>query len=172
MRYFALLDGKPGNYGVVVPDLPGCTSAGKTADASYRNAIAAVRLWVEDALADGEKLPRARSLMDMLADRDIRRTLAAGAALMVIPLVRDSGAAGKGQYLGGRRHAGGDRRGGGRAWDHALGLHCQRGIGKNPPRDLMAEHEPSIGATSEWFTPPEYFGAPQPRPLTAKTGVP
>jgi len=25
----------------------------------------------------------------------------------------------------------------------------------------MAEHEPSIGATSEWFTPPEYFeGAP------------
>jgi len=21
----------------------------------------------------------------------------------------------------------------------------------------MAEHEPSIGATSEWFTPPEYF---------------
>jgi hypothetical protein len=24
----------------------------------------------------------------------------------------------------------------------------------------MAEHEPSIGATSEWFTPPEYFEAP------------
>jgi hypothetical protein len=23
----------------------------------------------------------------------------------------------------------------------------------------MAEHEPSIGATSEWFTPPEYFEA-------------
>ena len=21
----------------------------------------------------------------------------------------------------------------------------------------MAEHEPSIGVTSEWFTPPEYF---------------
>ena len=35
----------------------------------------------------------------------------------------------------------------------------------------MAEHEPSIGATSEWFTPPEYFEGPEPRPLTAKTGV-
>jgi predicted RNase H-like HicB family nuclease len=91
MRYFALLDGKHGNYGVVVPDLPGCTSAGKTADASYRNAIAAVRLWVEDALADGEKLPRPRSLVEMLADRDIRRALAAGAALMIVPVVRDSG---------------------------------------------------------------------------------
>jgi len=34
----------------------------------------------------------------------------------------------------------------------------------------MAEHEPSIGATSEWFTPPEYFEDPEPRPLTAKTG--
>jgi hypothetical protein len=34
----------------------------------------------------------------------------------------------------------------------------------------MAEHEPSIGATSEWFTPPEYFEGPEPRPCTAKTG--
>jgi predicted RNase H-like HicB family nuclease len=91
MRYFALLDGKEGNYGVVVPDLPGCTSAGKTADAAYRNAIEAVRLWVEDALEDGEKLPRARSLMEMLADKDVRRALADGAALMIVPLVRDAG---------------------------------------------------------------------------------
>ena len=36
----------------------------------------------------------------------------------------------------------------------------------------MAEHEPSIGATSEWFfTPPEYFEGLELRPLTAKTGV-
>ena len=34
----------------------------------------------------------------------------------------------------------------------------------------MAEHEPSIGATPEWFTSPEYFEGPEPRPLTAKTG--
>jgi len=84
MKYFALLDGKQGNHGIVVPDLPGCTSAGKTADAAYRNAIAAVRLWVEDALADGETLPRARSLAELLADRQIRRALAAGAALLLL----------------------------------------------------------------------------------------
>jgi len=34
----------------------------------------------------------------------------------------------------------------------------------------MAEHEPSIGATPEWFTSPDYFEGPEPRPLTAKTG--
>jgi len=46
MRYVALVDGKKGAYGVVVPDLPGCTSAGKTVDA-YHNAIEAVQLRVE-----------------------------------------------------------------------------------------------------------------------------
>jgi predicted RNase H-like HicB family nuclease len=50
MRYIALVDGKAGAYGVVVPDLPGCTSAGSTTDAALRNAVDAVRLWVEDPL--------------------------------------------------------------------------------------------------------------------------
>jgi len=40
MRYVALVDGKKGAYGVVVPDLPGCTSAGKTIDAAYHNKLA------------------------------------------------------------------------------------------------------------------------------------
>src|SRR5262249_28078170 len=35
----------------------------------------------------------------------------------------------------------------------------------------MAEHEPSIGATSEWFTPPEYFEGPELRPLTPRTSA-
>ena len=58
MRYIALVDGKAGAYGVVVPDLPGCTSAGSTTDEALRNAIEAVRLWVEDAIDTGEALPR------------------------------------------------------------------------------------------------------------------
>ena len=71
-------------------DLPGCTPAGKTADAAYRNGVEAVRLWVEeDALEDGEKLPRPRSLMELLAGREVRRALAAGAALIMVPVVRD-----------------------------------------------------------------------------------
>jgi len=56
-RYVALVDGKPGSYGLTVPDLPGCTSAAATIDEILRRATEAVRLWAEDALADGEKLP-------------------------------------------------------------------------------------------------------------------
>jgi predicted RNase H-like HicB family nuclease len=91
MRYVALVDGKPGAYGVVVPDLPGCTSMGKTIEAAYRNAVEAVRLWVEDAVEDGEKLPPARGLIAMMADSDVRKALANGAALIFVPVLRDAG---------------------------------------------------------------------------------
>ena len=47
-RYVALVDGKPGSYGLTVPDLPGCTSAAATIDEVLRRATDAVRLWVED----------------------------------------------------------------------------------------------------------------------------
>jgi predicted RNase H-like HicB family nuclease len=90
-RYVALIDGKRGAYGVVVPDLPGCTSAGKTIDQAYRNAIEAVRLWVEDAEASGEKLPRQRALEALRSDSDVAAALAAGAAVVLIPVLRDSG---------------------------------------------------------------------------------
>ena len=32
MRYFVMIDGKIGAYGVVFPDLPGCAAMGKTID--------------------------------------------------------------------------------------------------------------------------------------------
>ena len=90
-RYVALIDGKRGAYGVVVPDLPGCTSAGKTIDQAYRNTIEAVRLWVEDAEASGEKLPRPRSLEALRADTEVAAALSEGAAITVVPVLRDSG---------------------------------------------------------------------------------
>ena len=62
MRYIALVDGKDAAYGVVVPDLPGCASAGSTTDEALRKAVEAVRLWAEDAIDDGEALPRPRSV--------------------------------------------------------------------------------------------------------------
>jgi predicted RNase H-like HicB family nuclease len=95
MRYVALVDGKPGAYGVVVPDLPGCTSMGKTIDAAYRNAVEAVRLWVEDALQEGEKLPRPRSMLEIMTDPEARVPLGGGAALMIVPVLRDSGRSAK-----------------------------------------------------------------------------
>ncbi len=90
-RYVALLDGKPGAYGVVVPDLPGCTAAAATTDEALRRATEAVRLWAEDALADGEKLPKPRSAETLRADPEVATALAEGAALAIVPLVRDAG---------------------------------------------------------------------------------
>jgi predicted RNase H-like HicB family nuclease len=90
-RYVALIDGKRGAYGVVVPDLPGCTSAGRTIDQAYRNTIEAVRLWVEDAEASGEKLPRPRMLEALRADPEVAAALAEGAAITMVPVLRDYG---------------------------------------------------------------------------------
>ena len=87
MRYIALVDGKAGAYGVVVPDLPGCTSAGSTTDEALRNAVEAVRLWVEDAIDDGEALPPPRSVEALRADPEIAAALAEGAALAIVPLL-------------------------------------------------------------------------------------
>lgn len=91
MRYVALIDGKLGSFGVVVPDLPGCTSAGDTIDEAVRNAIEAVRLWVEDAEANSENIPKARSPDEVCRDREVASALAASAVLAAVPLLRDSG---------------------------------------------------------------------------------
>lgn len=90
-RYVALVDGEAGTYGVIVPDLPGCTSGGATTDEALRNAIEAVRLWAEDAIADGEALPVPRSAEALRADPEIAEAIAGGAALAIVPLLIDLG---------------------------------------------------------------------------------
>ena len=80
-RFVALIDGEAGAYGVTFPDLPGCTSGGGTTDEALRNAVEALRLWVEDAIADGEKLPKPRSVEELRADPYIAEAIAEGATL-------------------------------------------------------------------------------------------
>ncbi len=84
-RYVASVGGRAGAYGVIVPDLPGCTSAGRTTDEALRNAIEAVRLWAEDAIADGEGLPAPRSVEALSADPEVAAALAEGVALAIVP---------------------------------------------------------------------------------------
>jgi predicted RNase H-like HicB family nuclease len=48
---------KDSDYGVIVPDLPGCYSAGDSADDALSNAIEAIECHVEGLLADGEPVP-------------------------------------------------------------------------------------------------------------------
>jgi predicted RNase H-like HicB family nuclease len=89
-RYVAIVDGKPGAYGVVVPDLPGCTSGGATIDEALRSAVEAVTLWVEDARADGEKIPKARPAEKLRADPEVAIALDEGGVLAYVPLVLDA----------------------------------------------------------------------------------
>jgi len=90
-RYVALLDGRAGAYGVVVPDLPGCAAMGRTVEKALQNAVAAVRDWAEDAAADGEALPKPRPADRVRRDPDVAAALAEGAAIMIVPLIRETG---------------------------------------------------------------------------------
>jgi predicted RNase H-like HicB family nuclease len=90
-RYLGLIDGASPVVGVVVPDLPGCTSGGKTYDEACRNAVEAVRLWAEDALLKNEKLPTPRTMDSLRGDPDVIEQLNRGAVFALIPLVLDRG---------------------------------------------------------------------------------
>lgn len=46
-------------FGVVVPDLPGCFSAGDTLDEAIMNAKEAIELWMEIVIEDGNPIPEA-----------------------------------------------------------------------------------------------------------------
>ena len=49
-------------FGVVVPDLPGCFSAGDTLDEAIDNAREAIELWLETVIDDGGAVPEARPI--------------------------------------------------------------------------------------------------------------
>jgi len=69
MKYPVAIE--PGNdttaWGVVVPDLPGCFSAADSGlDEALDNAREAIAAWMEEAIANGETIPRPSSI-DALA---------------------------------------------------------------------------------------------------------
>ncbi|MDP2818824.1 MAG: type II toxin-antitoxin system HicB family antitoxin [Polaromonas sp.] len=59
-------------YGVVVPDLPGCFSAGDTLDEAMDNAKEAIELWLEVAIDDGMAIPQPGALADHQRNRDFK----------------------------------------------------------------------------------------------------
>ncbi|WP_109079263.1 type II toxin-antitoxin system HicB family antitoxin [Aggregatibacter kilianii] len=44
-------------YGVIVPDIPGCFSAGDTLEEAFRNAQEAIAFHIEGLIEDGEEVP-------------------------------------------------------------------------------------------------------------------
>jgi predicted RNase H-like HicB family nuclease len=91
MRYTVLIDGTKGAYGVVVPDLPGCTAMGATIEAALTNVVAAMRDWAEVTEEAGAAVPTPRDPEVIGADAEVREALAGGAMLASAPLVRESG---------------------------------------------------------------------------------
>jgi len=57
-------------YGVAVPDLPGCFSAGSTLAEAIENSKEAIALWMETALELGEAIPGPRTVDDHASDPD------------------------------------------------------------------------------------------------------
>lgn len=55
-------------FGVVVPDLPGCFSAGDTLDEAIDHAREAIDLWCETVIEDGGDVPVAKTLAEHQAD--------------------------------------------------------------------------------------------------------
>ncbi len=59
-------------YGVAVPDLPGCFSAGDSLDEAMGNAEAAISAWIDTALDDGDVIPAPSSLEAIRRLREFR----------------------------------------------------------------------------------------------------
>lgn len=70
MRYPIAIE--PGDdtqaFGVVVPDLPGCYSAGDTLDEAIDNAKEAIELWLETVIDDGGSVPQPQSITEHQAN--------------------------------------------------------------------------------------------------------
>ncbi len=70
MRYPLAIE--PGDettaFGVIVPDLPGCFSAGDTLDEALIGAEEAAAAWIDAALDAGEAIPAPSSLETVRAD--------------------------------------------------------------------------------------------------------
>ncbi|HIY71984.1 MAG TPA: type II toxin-antitoxin system HicB family antitoxin [Candidatus Luteimonas excrementigallinarum] len=70
MRYpIAIEPGDEGTaFGVVVPDLPGCFSAGDSIDEAIINAEQAIDAWIETALDEQQEIPRPSTVQHWAAD--------------------------------------------------------------------------------------------------------
>lgn len=59
-------------WGVVVPDLPGCFSAGDSLDEAYENAKEAIAAWINTALDKGQTIPTPSMLDKIAKNRDFK----------------------------------------------------------------------------------------------------
>ncbi len=70
--YTAIIEKAKGGFGVFFPDLPGCTSFGKTVEDAARNAFVAAQAHVALSLEYGDALPDARAPDRIPHMRDVK----------------------------------------------------------------------------------------------------
>lgn len=72
MRYPVMIEAgsETTAWGVVVPDLPGCFSAGDTLDEAMAAAEEAAAAWIDATLDAGREIPRPSSVQDAVAKGD------------------------------------------------------------------------------------------------------
>jgi predicted RNase H-like HicB family nuclease len=92
MHYVAVIEKEPDSaFGVWFPDVEGCFSAGDTLEEAVANAAGALRQHTEALESAGRRLAAARSVDDVLRDKDVRASVKAGALLFAVPLLADAG---------------------------------------------------------------------------------
>lgn len=71
MRYPVVVHKDPdSDYGVTVPDLPGCFSAGETFDDALMQAVEAIECHIEGLLVDREPIPTAHTIEEHFRNPD------------------------------------------------------------------------------------------------------
>ena len=71
MRYpIVIHKDKSSDYGVTVPDLPGCFSAGETMEDAMTQVVEAIECHLEGLLFDGDAIPEAQSVEIHQRDKD------------------------------------------------------------------------------------------------------
>ena len=73
MRYPIAIEpgGENTAFGVVIPDLPGCFSAGDTLEEAYAHAAEAIELWMEATQDTGGIIPAPTSLKALRRDPEL-----------------------------------------------------------------------------------------------------
>ena len=91
-HYVAVVEKDPDSaFGVWFPDVEGCFSAGETLEEAVGNAAVALRQHAEAVESAGRRLEAARTVDDVLRDRDVKASIKTGAVLFAVPLLADAG---------------------------------------------------------------------------------
>ena len=91
MEFLVVLHTDDGsNYGVTVPDLPGCFSAGASVAQALGNLQEAMAIHFEGLIADNERLPRAQEIHVHMANEDYEGGMWAVVDFDVTPYLGDA----------------------------------------------------------------------------------